>query len=468
MTILPILQLRSRLPPLRRPPPTGAGPVVCKRGGTSDCTVTNTYGSFPDRAVCRAADVTYPRTEQELVAAVAAAAAAGRRVKVVTRYSNSFPRIACPGGRDGTALGKVAREKQGVTLAMEPLFKRSVKFDDRDIAEKVAIWGSLHEFGDMVQLPGQGKVIYREDDRVDVSTPDDGLNDYLGFRLQPTLSMVGFRVIGGADEWLEENNGRFTDSARCVASRVVTATFELMAYGFTNDGAAFTGYPVVGYQHRVQASSSCLDVDDGGLLFSCPWDHRIRGVFAYNSGFSVTLSRAPAFVADVARLRDLVPAAFCQLDAKMGVLMRYVGASSAYLGKAEASPRAHADVFDEIEQMALRKYGGVPHWGKNRNSAFAGAVSRYPNAGAFLEVKGRYDPGGVFSSEWSDPVLGVRGSPVVLGDGCAMEGLCVCSDDSRCAPELGYYCRPGKVFKEASVCSLKDAAAAGVPANRTE
>lgn len=44
-----------------RPPP---GPVVCAANGTSGCTVTNIYGSSSDRAICRAANVTYPRTAQ--------------------------------------------------------------------------------------------------------------------------------------------------------------------------------------------------------------------------------------------------------------------------------------------------------------------------------------------------------------------------------------------------------------------
>ncbi|XBJ23080.1 hypothetical protein VPH35_001336 [Triticum aestivum] len=356
-----------------------------------------------------------------------------------------------------------------VTLAMQPLFKRSVTFvkrGDADLPPQVAAWGRLHEFGDMTWLPQEGQVLYRQDDRVDVSSPGDGLNDLLFFRSSPTRGLVAARA---AEERLQENG---TDAARCAAVRTDVAAAERQGYGYTNDGVSFTGYPVVGYQHRIQTFGSCIDSPEDGLRSACAWDPRVRGPFFYNSAFSVALSRAPAFVADMQRLRDLDPGALCAgLDGRVGVLIRYVRASSACLGKADDSvdfdliyyrsrsaggkPRAHADVVDEIEQMALRKYGGLPHWGKNRNSAFDGAIARYPKAGEFLRVKEKYDPDGLFSSEWSDQVLGVNGgSPSIVGKRCAIEGLCVCSDDSHCAPEQGYFCRPGKVYTEARVCSF--------------
>ncbi|CAN6324040.1 unnamed protein product [Urochloa humidicola] len=564
--LLPAILL---LPGANTPPPE---PISCTDGGgTSNCTVTNTYGSFPDRSTCRAATATYPRTEQELVAAVAAAAAAKRKVKVATRHSHSFTKLACPGGSEGTIIStrwlnrtvRVDAEKRlvtvesgvvlgdliavaaaaglslphspywngltiggllatgahgsslwgkgsavheyvvgarivtpapesmgfavvrelgadhpdldavkvslgvlgvisQVTLALEPMFKRSVTFvtrDDSDIAEKVAVWGRLHEFGDMTWLPHQQKVVYREDNRVNISSPGDGLNDYLGFQSYGKFGLIAARF---ADEWLEEKDA---DIARCLMARLATQKVEREAHGFTNDGVSFTGYPVVGFQHRIQASGSCMA--DGLLLSTCAWDASVRGSFFYNSGFSVGLSKAPAFMANLQRLRDLNPRAFCGLEGKLGVLMRYVKASSAFLGKAEDSLdfdvvyyrsyadgalRRHADVVDEMEQMALRKYGAVPHWGKNRNFAFEGAITKYPRAEQFLGVMERYDPERIFSSEWSDQVLGIEGSPSIVGKGCAIEGLCVCSEDSHCAPDKGYFCRPGKVYKEARVC----------------
>ncbi|RCV25821.1 hypothetical protein SETIT_5G196300v2 [Setaria italica] len=484
-------------------------PIACT-DGTSNCTLTNAFGSFPDRAICRAAGAAYPRTEQELVAVVAAAAVAKRKVKVATRHAHSFTKLVCPGGGEGTIIstrwlnrtvrvdaerrlltvdsGVVLRDlievaaaaglslphapywsgvtiggllanggkggavheyvvgmrivtpapaSQGfavvrdlgedhpdldaakvslgvisqdtvhtrVTLELQPLFKRSVTFvtrNDTDLAE-------------------QRKVFYRKDDRVDVSTPGDGLNDYLFLRSYAKLGVIAARV---ADEWLEEKGG---DLARCLMARLPTRKVEQEAFGFT-------GYPVVGFQHRIQAAGSCIDGD------------------------GVALPKAPAFVGDVLRLRDLNPRAFGGLDAKLGVLMRYVRASSAHLGKAEDSvdveviyyrsytdgaPRKHAGVVDELEQMALRKYGGRPHWGKKRNFAFDGAIAKYPRAREF----------GVPRASGATKCWASSSTyPSIVGKGCAFEGLCVCSDDSHCAPGKGYFCRPGKVYKEARVC----------------
>jgi len=565
LLVLTIIHLAGSSPPL--------DPVWCSNG-MSDCTITNAGGSFSDRAICRAANAAYPRTEKELLAAVADAVAAKRKVKVATRYSHSFTPLACPGGRDGTVIstrwlnrtvridaqqqlltvesGMVLRDLIGVaaaaglalpnspywsgitvggllstgahgsslwgkggamheyvvglrivtpapasqgfavvrelgadhpdldaakvslgvlgvisqvTLALQPLFKRSVTFvprDESDMTEQVAMWGGLHEFGDIVWLPQDRKVIYREDNRVDVLTPGNGLFDFNAFRSLPAHQIIAM----GVEERRMDENG--TDAARCSAGRRFAAMLEQQGHGrFTNDGVSFTGYPVVGYQHRMQASGACIDSPEDGLQTACIWDPRIRGPSFHNSGFSVALSRAPAFLADVQRLRDLDPTAFCVLQNSVGVAMRYVRASSAFLGKAEDSisvdllyyrsdtpgvPRAHGDMVDELEQMALHKYGALPHWGKNCNFAFDGAIAKYPKASEFLKVKDRYDPDEIFSSEWSDRLLGIKGSPSVVEKGCAIEGLCVCSDDSHCAPEQGYFCQPGKVYTEARVC----------------
>jgi hypothetical protein len=77
--------------------------IKCSSTNTN-CTITNSYGTFPDRSICQAANAAYPTTEEELISIVAAATKAKRKVKVATRYSHSIPKLVCPDGQNGLLI----------------------------------------------------------------------------------------------------------------------------------------------------------------------------------------------------------------------------------------------------------------------------------------------------------------------------------------------------------------------------
>ncbi|XP_010451193.1 PREDICTED: probable L-gulonolactone oxidase 4 [Camelina sativa] len=559
------------------PPPD---PVKCESGNTI-CTVTNSYEAFPDRSICEAAKVAYPRTEAELVFVVAAATKAGQKMRVVTRYSHSIPKLVCTDGKDGILIStkflnnvvrtnpdaKTLTVESGVTLRqlieeaaklelalpyapywwgltvggmmgtgahgsslwgkgsavhdyvteirmvspgsvsegyakvwvlseamnpeefnaakvslgvlgvisqvtfkLQPMFKRSLTYvmiDDTDFGEQAVTFGEKHEFSDFIWLPSQGKVLYRIDDRVPGNVSGNGLFNFFPFRSQVSLALAFTRSLEESDESSGEANNK------CVRAKIVTSLLFRISYGLTNNGFLFTGYPVIGSQDRMMSSGACLDSHQNGLITACPWDPRIKGEFFYQTALSVPLTHVKDFINDIKALVKIEPKSLCGLELNNGVLVRYVTSSTAYLGKEEKAldfdltyyrskddpltPRLYEDYMEEIEQIAILKYNALPHWGKNRNVAFDGAIRKYKNANAFLKIKERLDPSGLFSTEWTDQIFGLKGNVTIVKPGCALEGLCICSEDSHCAPNKNYLCRPGKVYREARVCTLVSA-----------
>ena len=110
------------------PPP----PVKCRRNDSIDCTVTNAYGIFPDRATCRARAVVFPSSEEEVLEAVAKGSNKKQKMRVVTRWSHSIPKLVCAGGDSGLIIS--TRE-----------LKRIVKVDEASMTITVESGASLRE-----------------------------------------------------------------------------------------------------------------------------------------------------------------------------------------------------------------------------------------------------------------------------------------------------------------------------------
>ncbi|KAK6129689.1 hypothetical protein DH2020_036555 [Rehmannia glutinosa] len=83
------------------PPPN---PIQCNQIG---CTLRNSYGVWGDRKDCHVSAAVYPATEDDLRSAVADANKNHFRVKVVSRFSHTIPKFACPTspiGRNGSTI----------------------------------------------------------------------------------------------------------------------------------------------------------------------------------------------------------------------------------------------------------------------------------------------------------------------------------------------------------------------------
>ncbi|MCO5557358.1 hypothetical protein L7F22_010921 [Adiantum nelumboides] len=401
-----------------------------------------------------------------------------------------------------------------VSLQVEPMFKRSITteiLNDSDMEDRILEFASTHEFGDVLWHPSQHKAVYKMDNRVLMSVPGDAVNDFIGFRAIDVAVAEAARLLETSFELNEDALGK------CVAAHLQVTTLSAVGKSLRN-ADTFTGYPVVGYHHRLQASGSCLhgtveyqdaqsywpnsqNIDNNvpyddclvhGLdnLFDeiitslkvCPWDSSISGEFFFQTTFSIGVSKVKDFLKDIKALRDLNHMDFCGLDLYNGVYLRFLKASTAFLGEQEDAvsfdftyyrtrdnvrPRLLEDVIEEVEQLALFKYGGRPHWGKNRPLAFTQARQKYPNLHRFIAVKNQLDPEGLFSSEWTDAILGILSNDSQIStdtnqwpslfafythDGCALEGLCICSEDVHCAPHLSYFCQPGRIYPKARVC----------------
>ncbi|KAG6503978.1 hypothetical protein ZIOFF_036302 [Zingiber officinale] len=184
--LLPLLSsviLLAAAMSVRASPP---GPVVTCRSGNSNCTVTNAYGTFPDRSTCLVASVAYPGTEQELQAAVSVAAAKGQHMKALSAYSHSIPKLSCPCGPAGRGLViSTVRLNRTVTLQLESMFKRSIKnkvIPDVAFENSISSFTTAAPYSDNIWYPSQAKVIYRDDFKLPISAPGTGLNDFIGLR----------------------------------------------------------------------------------------------------------------------------------------------------------------------------------------------------------------------------------------------------------------------------------------------
>ncbi|GLJ25512.1 hypothetical protein SUGI_0488370 [Cryptomeria japonica] len=359
-----------------------------------------------------------------------------------------------------------------VTFGLEPMYKRSISTmvkDDTNLENEAESFLRAHEFADINWIPSHGKAVYIPIDRLPVSVAGDGLNSIFGSASRAV-------EIEKKAAYYEAIQDRADVEAICNALINDTLDLAINGSGLYNDGKRFTGYPVIGFNNHMQTSGGCqagrysVACTPTSILDKnetvCSWDRRIYTTLYFGVELRVSVSHLPEVIKDVKRIRDLNPKKLCDMS---GIFMRSIKKSEAYLGPKEdlvtfdmmnyrareaGTPKWNEDVYEEIEQMIIEKHGGVLHWGKSGGYLFQGLAKRATNLEKFLEVKKKFDSSGVFSNKWTNGLFGIGGGSLeVFRDGCALDMDCKCREDRHCAPQKGYFCRPGKVWKKAHVCT---------------
>jgi FAD-dependent oxidoreductase len=132
------ISLQSVVLVVARPPES---PVQCGRAGDRDCVIKSTYGVWPDREDCVAAAAAFPTSERELVDAVASAVRDGRKVKVVSPWAHSIPKLACPGSDDGLVISTARYNARVAVDAGRRTAEAEAGVDLRQLVDAAARYG---------------------------------------------------------------------------------------------------------------------------------------------------------------------------------------------------------------------------------------------------------------------------------------------------------------------------------------
>lgn len=169
------------------PPPN---PLRCNQTG---CFLYNSYGVWGDRKDCKGPNaVVYPTTEEELKSALANAKKNNLKVKVVTKFSHTIPKWACP-----------PSSQNGVVLISSEKYNSNIDVDVANLKVTVDAGVGLRELIDKVEKLGLSLVTspYWEGVTVAglISTGAHG-SSWWGKGGAVHDHVIGLRLIVGASE----------------------------------------------------------------------------------------------------------------------------------------------------------------------------------------------------------------------------------------------------------------------------
>ncbi len=328
-----------------------------------------------------------------------------------------------------------------ITLTIEPQFKLQYGFKkgrDDNLENQIEAMVREHPYARVMWFAGNGRYVMDYYDRVANDTPGESQHNLW------TSSGSVFRIVGDIPYTILN---RAPLRAQCD-SALIRSRIWLPPFNAKNSDSSRP----VGWSHQMLAS----DCSAG----RCPWDNPKVQSRTMEAAFP--LRRLKEWMTDVRAIIAENRACFPIL----GIYLRFSKASDRWMGfnygedvvafeihvpkvANETYYERSAAVYDEIQQMTLKKYGGRPHWGKNSTPVFVGlGPEQYPQWNAFMDLKRTMDPNGLFDNKiWKQMTGSARVEPYPA---CVLSRDCVCSQDSHCGD--GFSCVEGGHYKAARVC----------------
>jgi len=385
--------------------------------------VSEGWTNFSGRVTCKPARLARPKDEAELVAAVRAAAADGRGLRVAGTGHSFTPLVAT----DGTLVS--LDDCQGV-----------LEIDRARAQATVRAGTKLHALGEPLLAAG---LAMRNMGDVDVqalagavSTGTHGTGPSLS---NVSSQVVGARLVLASGEMLELDAGR--DRERLDAARVslgllgVFSTLRLQlvpAYKLHErvwrtgieeclaelgaDVAARRHYEFWWYPHKDYAERKALAPTDaapesvaGRKGERIDWSSRVlpsvRELKFNELEYSVPAAAGPeCFRAVRARMKSRWP------DVVWPVEYRTLASDSAWLSTAHArdsvaislhqDARLDPDAFFADCEPIFTAHGGRPHWGKLHTRRTGDLAALYPRFADFQSLRRELDPRAVFTNPY--------------------------------------------------------------------
>ncbi|XP_006350269.1 probable L-gulonolactone oxidase 6 [Solanum tuberosum] len=242
-------------------------PIKCSYKTNFNCTITNTYGAFPDRTICKAAQAVFPTTEEEVISIVANATRENRKMKIATRFSHSIPKLVCldNGDQDGLLIStkflnkiiKIDQENMMITVESGVTLRQLISEAGKAglVLPYTPYWWGL-TIGGLIgtgahgsSLWGLGSSVHDYIVQLRIVTPADAANNYAKVRIlengSPDLNAVrvSLGVLGVVSQVTLKLERVFKRSITFSERDDSNLGEDAVTFGRQHEFADFTWYP---------------------------------------------------------------------------------------------------------------------------------------------------------------------------------------------------------------------------------